>query len=67
MSKDLQQTDGCVTVGTGVAVRRTAVVVRRTVVATVAASHSGSHSLRSKDCRPHNQGQLEILRTVQAG
>ena len=32
MSKDLQQTDGCVTVGTGVAVRRTAVVVRRTVV-----------------------------------
>lgn len=60
MSKDLQQTDGCVTVGTGVA-------VRRTVVATVSASHSGSHPLRSKDCKPHDQGQLEILRTVQAG
>lgn len=60
MSKDLQQTDGCVTMGTGVA-------VRRTVVATVAASHSGSHPLRSKDCRLHNPGQLEIRRTVQAG
>lgn len=60
MSKDLQQTDGCVTVGTGV-------VVRRTMVATVAASHSGSLPLRSEDCRPRNQRQLEILRAVRAG
>lgn len=38
-----------VTVGTEVA-------VRRTMLATVAASCSGSHPLRSKDCRPHSKG-----------
>ena len=49
-----------VTVGTEVA-------VRRTTLASVAASCSDSHPLRSKDCRPHSKGSWRFSRLFKLG